>query len=117
MCQAEQDQLQKGNTVGQILFVGAPQAGKFGIWTPNIIPQQSVSAGNTESDPNAFEDFQSADEADLDQFDTMFGELRATRDRLQHLPRDQRQLAAADVALRIAAILGLNEESDDEESS
>jgi len=41
----------------------------------------------------------------------------ATRDRLQDLPRDQRQLAAADVALRIAAILGLNEESDDEESS
>ncbi|KAA6418025.1 MAG: hypothetical protein FRX49_12025 [Trebouxia sp. A1-2] len=77
----------------------------------------SASSGNTESDPNAFEDFQSADEADLDQFDTMFGELRATRDRLQHLPRDQRQLAAADVALRIAAILGLNEESDDEESS
>ena len=107
------------------------------------------SSGTTESDPNGFEDFQSADEADLDQFDTMFGELRgmnphcsctrhtcaivnrcinrdyfklqlccaATRDRLQDLPRDQRQLAAADVALRIAAILGLNEESDDEESS
>lgn len=77
----------------------------------------SGSSGNTESDTNGFENFQSADEADLDQFDTIFGELRATRDRLQDLPRDQRQLAAADVALRIAAILGLNEESDDEEPS
>lgn len=36
----------------------------------------SGSSGNIESDSNGFEDFQSADEADLDQFDTMFGELR-----------------------------------------
>ncbi|KAL0044679.1 hypothetical protein WJX82_005291 [Trebouxia sp. C0006] len=159
MCQAEQNQLQKGNTVGRILFVGAPQAGKYSLrsswlqaaqlWcTDNQFEYVEASStdrkldeslvwdeqqqgvcrikqaleanywpGNTESDPNGFEDFQSADEADLDQFDTMFGELHATRDRLQDLPRDQRQLAAADVALRIAAILGLNEESDDEESS
>lgn len=40
----------------------------------------------------------------------------ATRDRLQDLPRDQRQQAAADVALRIAAVLGL-EESDAEEDN
>ena len=36
----------------------------------------SGSSGNTESDTNGFKDFQSADEADLDQFDMMFGELR-----------------------------------------
>lgn len=38
----------------------------------------------------------------------------ATRDELQHLPREQRQHAAANMALQIAAMLGLEEESDDD---
>jgi len=44
--------------------------------TCQSVETASGSSGNTESNPNGFEDFQSADEADLDQFDTMFGELR-----------------------------------------
>ena len=42
--------------------------------------------------------------------------VAATRDRIQDLPREQRQSAAGDMALRIAAVLGLEEEdSSDEE--
>ncbi|KAL3158909.1 hypothetical protein ABBQ32_011624 [Trebouxia sp. C0010 RCD-2024] len=58
--------------------------------------------------------FQSAEEQ-LDQFDRMFGELRATRDKLQHLPREQRQQAAADMALRIAGLLSLEDSIDSDE--
>ena len=40
----------------------------------------------------------------------------ATRDRLQHLPREQRQQAAADMALRIAGLLSLDDGDGDEDS-
>lgn len=42
-------------------------------------------------------------------------DIAATRDKLQHLPREQRQHAAADMALRIASMLGLDESDGDED--
>lgn len=75
------------------------------------------SSGELEAELTAFSPFQSAEEAELDQYESMFGELRATRERIQDLPRDQRQTAAADMALRIAAVLGLDEESDSSEDA
>ena len=143
--------------------------------------QDAASPSDSDADLETFNSFQSAEEADLDQYEKIFGELRgmiielqlcllerhasdgrlccltcpvkvvyldlslqhhqlmpsmsatafcqvksckngnkhcfaATRDRIQDLPREQRQSAAADMALRIAAVLGLEEEdSSDEE--
>ena len=44
-----------------------------------------------------------------------FVAFAATRDRLQHLPREQRQQAAADMALRIAGLLSLEDGDGDED--
>ena len=46
---------------------------------------------------------------------TTSGALAATRDKLQHLPKEQRQHAAADMALRIASMLGLDDSDGDED--
>ncbi|KAL3135741.1 hypothetical protein ABBQ38_006210 [Trebouxia sp. C0009 RCD-2024] len=69
------------------------------------------SSDLSEQEEHDFSQFQSAEEQ-LDQFDRMFGELRATRDKLQHLSREQRQQGAADMALRIAGLLSLEDSSD-----
>lgn len=53
-------------------------------------------------------------EAGLDNFDAVLGQLSGARERLSKLPDAERRAAAADMALRFAAMLGVDDDDDTE---
>lgn len=76
---------------------------------------QAQFTSDSDSDGHLVEALHCTEEGEFDQLDKMFQELRTTRDMMQGMQLHERHDAAANAAMRLAAVLGLDDESSSEE--